>query len=104
MVMRLLNNVDVATGLRPITANDGTLYSSKGPEKVGDMMNEVEDNWKEILQVCYLLDVNGTCTDGQKEMISNGTVEIQNYMIVDSTSTRRFPETVGEGRGWEFGV
>ena len=51
----------------------------------------------DVLQVCYLMDVNATCTNEQKEMISNGTVVIKEYMIVDKNSTARYPEIVGTG-------
>lgn len=52
-----------------------------------------------VLQVCYLLDVNGTCTEEQKGTISSGTAVIKEYMVVDRVSTGKYLEIVGGNFG-----
>lgn len=101
IIRRALFNLDIATGTKPVTAEDGTLYRSEGPSDSLGFRNEVLP--VDVLQVCYLLDVNATCTDDQKEMISNGTAVIKEYMVVDKNSTARYPEIVGNGTKYADG-
>lgn len=90
-----MGSVDIATGQRPVYSADGGVYSSEGLKDTYGIKNEVLPT--NVLQVCYLLDVNQTCTEEQKKGIQNGTVEIREYMVVDRNSTARFPEVVGTG-------
>ncbi|SMR47047.1 unnamed protein product [Zymoseptoria tritici ST99CH_3D1] len=89
---RAIFGKDIATGTVPA---DG--YSSKGIQDARSVKNEVQTDWKEIKQVCYLWDLHGTCTDEQIAMVENGTAVIKDYIIVDKNSTERYPEIVGLG-------
>lgn len=95
---RVLYNRDVSTGTVSTASTfgyDGSTYSSKGPSHSLGYRNEVIP--VHVLQVCYLLDVNQTCTDDQIDMIKNGSAVIKDYMIVDKNSTARYPAIVGNG-------
>ncbi|KAK4506344.1 hypothetical protein PRZ48_000074 [Zasmidium cellare] len=93
IIERAMAGRDVATGTRPIYAEDGSTYSSTGLKDTYGIKNEFLPT--EVLQVCYVLDVNATCTDEQVEQIENGTAVIREFMLVDNNSTARFPQIVG---------
>lgn len=90
IMQRILYDRDVATGTISTAATE---YSSEGPHSSDGIKNEVIP--VDVLQVCYVLDANTTCTDDQKMMIQNGTAEIKEWMVVDKNSTMRYPEIVG---------
>ncbi|EGP84851.1 secreted peptidase S10 [Zymoseptoria tritici IPO323] len=91
--MRTLNNVDIATGELPLTAENGTIYSSAGPPDTFRVKNEIPE---QRLQWCYAYDLSG-CTEEQIAMIENGTAPVKNWIFVDANSTKLFPEVVGRG-------
>ncbi|KAF2171513.1 hypothetical protein M409DRAFT_18628 [Zasmidium cellare ATCC 36951] len=93
IIERAMAGVDIATGTHPILPDNADVYQSKGLKDTYSIKNEVLPT--EVLQVCYLLDVNATCTDEQKDAIANGTAVIREYMLVDKNSTARFPQIVG---------
>ncbi|CAK3786377.1 Carboxypeptidase C (cathepsin A) [Lecanosticta acicola] len=94
IINRVFYDRDVATGTRSTAKGE---FTTEGPSSSAGIKNEVIP--VEVLQVCYLLDVNETCSDDQQKMIQNGTVEIKEYMVVDKNSTQRYPQIVGSGMG-----
>lgn len=100
IVYRALFDLDIATGKEPVTAQNGTIYSSVGVSDSRSVRSEVIG--VSVLQVCYILDLNSTCTPDQKEAVANGTAIIRNYMVVDKNSTQRYPEIVGDN--WGYGA
>lgn len=90
-----MSSVDIATGTHPIQDDGGMVYSSVGLPNTYGIKNEVIPT--DVLQVCYLLDVNGTCTEDQKGAILNGSAVNEEYMVVDRNSTMRYLEIVGTG-------
>jgi hypothetical protein len=97
--MRTLNNLDIATGEVPLTAEDGTIYSSEGPPDTWRVKNELPG---QLLQWCYAFDLSG-CTEEQIAMIENGTAPVKNWIFVDANSTKLFPEIVGDFDWTEHG-
>lgn len=93
VISRAMNSLDIATGTRHVYAENGSVYASQGLKDTYGIKNEVL--LTKILQVCYVLDVNATCTDEQIEMIANGTAVVKEWMVVDKNSTARFPQIVG---------
>lgn len=90
---RIIYNKDVSTGKISTGTDNPTTYSSEGPPNATVFKNEVIP--VNVLQVCYTLNVNDTCTDDQKRAIANGTAAVREYMVVDKNSTSRYPEIVG---------
>ncbi|KAF2221809.1 Alpha/Beta hydrolase protein [Elsinoe ampelina] len=86
ILMRLLNNKDVATGQVDIIGNPG--YSTQGPQSVGNISTPGPT---QPAQFCYILDP-GSCFDEQYESVINGTALIVDYIVVDANSTKIWPD------------
>lgn len=86
---RALFNFDISTG--NISMIDNPTYSTKGPEKVDDIKNEVV-----ILpgSQCYVLDKD-QCTAEQWETVENGAALVRNWIVVDANTTFLFPDLAG---------
>ncbi|KXT14194.1 hypothetical protein AC579_2459 [Pseudocercospora musae] len=93
--MRALNNLDFATGTKEIKDQEGKWYTSQGANDSKSVKNVLPPQPKVI---CYMADINGTCTDEQFTSLLNGTAKVKNWFLVNENSTAEFPELVGDGK------
>ncbi|KAJ5908407.1 hypothetical protein N7495_001089 [Penicillium taxi] len=75
---RALFNRDLATG-KVDTARNGS-YSTTGPESTWDKKNEVFDS---PVPVCYILSLEGTCTQDQIASVINNTAKVKDYLVLE---------------------
>jgi carboxypeptidase D len=69
---------DVATGKVTLAEVKGG-YSTKGPDQVRDVKNEVPEPVK---NTCYLMQAPTSCTKEQLAALANGSALIEDYVVV----------------------
>ncbi|EME81428.1 uncharacterized protein MYCFIDRAFT_52091 [Pseudocercospora fijiensis CIRAD86] len=92
---RALGSQDVATGLKGIQDKDGKWYASTGPKDSRSVKNVLPPQPKVI---CYVGDVNGTCTNEQFASLLTGKAVVKNFFLVNENSTAEYPQLVGGGK------
>ena len=81
---RVLFNKDVATGeVSTLVQDDGSTYSSKGPESSFWIKNELPEP---MPTRCYFWAYNTTCNDDQIAALMNGTAVIQDLFVIDPSN------------------
>lgn len=73
---RAMSGRDVGTG--EVEASEG--YSSEGPETVFDVKHELPES-RDV--VCYLYDVQVTCTPNQIQALEDGTAVVVDFVVVE---------------------
>lgn len=78
---RAMSGQDVGTG--EVQASEK--YSSEGPETAFDVMHELPESRE---SVCYLLDVQWTCTPNQIKALKDGTAVVEDFVVVEPRPVR----------------
>lgn len=84
---RVMFGYDVATGEVNLGQDSG--YSSKGPESVSDVKNEMPET---AASICFVLSPQTSCTLEQLAALADGSAVIQDWVVIDPPGT--FPAAV----------
>ena len=76
---RAMFNRDVATGSVQLSDN----YSTSGPQSVRNIKNVAPKN---PATVCYVLDLQDSCTDEQIQSVLDGSAVVKNYIVVGNST------------------
>ncbi len=86
---RALFNHDIATG-KVDTSSKNTTYTTS-PAGLKDTWSIKNKDPPEPKWVCYVLDLEDTCTTEQIEMVVNGTAVVKDWILQDANSTALYP-------------
>jgi hypothetical protein len=73
---RAMRGKDVATG----QLNASESYNSEGPPSVRDVTAKAPES---LAPVCYVFDIQLTCTSNQIQALADGTAVVHNFIVVE---------------------
>ncbi|GAQ45451.1 hypothetical protein AtubIFM56815_011274 [Aspergillus tubingensis] len=85
-------NWDIATGEVSLVENQD--YGTEGPSSTWHVKNEVPESPE---PTCYLLAMDSTCTDEQKERVLSGEALIRDWVVVDDVDEEAEGSFSGDG-------
>lgn len=81
-----MNNMDIPSGNVSLLSN--TTYQTSGPSSSFQIKNAVPTRPE---PVCYVLEIDATCTDDQTNSLLNGTALVHDYIVIDNNTKSLFP-------------
>ena len=97
-----MNNMDIPTGNISLSSN--TTFQTSGPSSSFQIKNAVPSRPE---PVCYVLEIDNTCTEDQTNSLLNGTALVHDYIVIDNNTKSLFPGlnlTSGTGTGGSSGA